>query len=210
MVCNLSTKPLAQKRANQYNIAMSNTHTFSKKIRELTQSDIEYTEDFFRQTFGTVSSADDDGMAALQHSAKSGHRDISHHFGINDADIDETWLTETETTDGQLAVDVFETDTEIVIMSTVAGVRKEDLDIDMNGDMITIRGTRRHRYQNISEENYFIKECFWGSFSRSIILPADIQHDRVSALLENGVLIVRLPKSTKPRNGKIPVEESVE
>lgn len=182
---------------------MSNTNQFSKKFKELSslQAEIEYTEDFFKKAFG------EGDVSVLKQSAEQGHRDISHQF--NDTDIDENWLEVhgSANFDGQLAIDVFQNDKEIVITSAVAGVRAEDIDIDMNGDMITIRGKREHKFGDIAQDDYFIRECFWGSFSRSIILPADIQHDNIRASLENGVLTVRLPKSTSPKNGKIQVEE---
>ncbi|OGY87324.1 MAG: hypothetical protein A2233_01320 [Candidatus Kerfeldbacteria bacterium RIFOXYA2_FULL_38_24] len=179
---------------------MSNQNMFSRKIKDLARTDIEYTEDFFRRAFGEESAT----TTTLRQSAKSGHRDISHQLQEGD-DIDESWLTEAVNFDGQLAVDVFQTEKEIVIVSAVAGVRSEDLDVSMNGDMLTIRGVRRNKLDEVSNDDYFMRECFWGGFSRSIILPADIVHDSIKASLENGVLTIRLPKSDKPRNGKIRV-----
>ncbi len=164
-------------------------------------NEIEYTEDFFRKAFG------DDGssLPSLKQTTQQGYRGITPEYSADD--IDDNWIMDADMTEGQLAVDVFQTETEMVIQSAVAGVRAEDLDIDMNGDMITIRGVRRQQFGTIPEDDFFIRECFWGNFSRSIILPADIQHDQVNAALENGVLTIRLPKASKPRNGKISVVE---
>ncbi|MBI2410986.1 MAG: Hsp20/alpha crystallin family protein [Candidatus Kerfeldbacteria bacterium] len=181
---------------------MANTNIFTNKLKELTIEEIEYTEDFFQRAFSNPTETD---VAIIKRSATQGHRDISTEY--SDEDIDENWLQNNNTFDGQLAVDVFQTETEIIITSTVAGVRSADLDIDMNGDMITIRGIRRQRFPELTDDQYFIRECYWGGFSRSIILPMDIQHDRVEAMLENGLLTIRLPKSLRSRNGKIAVQE---
>ncbi len=174
--------------------------TFSKKIKELSLEEIQYTEDFFNKAFG-----DDRGesITMLQASAQGPAVSISSSFG--NEDIDENWLKEEESYAGQLAVDVFQTDEHIIITSTVAGVKAEDIDIDMNGDMITIKGMRRHPFDDIQNDDYFIRECYWGGFSRSIILPVDIQHDKVEAKLDHGVLLVRLPKSQRSHNSRIDV-----
>ena len=107
--------------------------------------------------------------------------------------------------EGQLMVDVYQTPTEIVIKSTVAGVNPEDIDISIVNDMITIKG-RRVLDENIKNEDYFFQECYWGSFSRSIILPMEIDSDRISATLKNGILTIRLPKIDKNRVKKIRIK----
>jgi HSP20 family protein len=107
--------------------------------------------------------------------------------------------------EGQLAIDVFQTDEEIIIKSTIAGVRPEDIDVTIDNDMVTIRGERKQG-EKIKKENYFYQECYWGAFSRSVILPCDIETDKISAELKNGVLTVRLPKVDKSRVKKISVQ----
>lgn len=119
----------------------------------------------------------------------------------------DVWLN--ESFEGQLAVDVYQTEDTVVIQSTVAGVKVEDLDISVNNDMVTIRGIRR-REQEIKPENYFYQECYWGGFSRSIILPFDVKGERVSATLKNGILTVVLPKAEKPRTKSIRVREETD
>jgi len=101
-------------------------------------------------------------------------------------------------TEGQLAIDVFQTGKKIVIKSTIAGVRPENLKISLHHDLLTIKGTREAD-QNIKEDDYLYRECYWGSFSRSIILPAEVDSKRVEAELENGVLTVTLYKTETPR-----------
>lgn len=101
--------------------------------------------------------------------------------------------------EGQLSIDVFQTPEAIVVKSTIAGVRPEDIDISINNDMLTIRG-KRELEEEIREEDYLYKECYWGSFSRSIILPVEVESEKIEAFLENGVLTIILPKakSAKP------------
>lgn len=116
----------------------------------------------------------------------------------------EDWFAQTY--DGQLSVDVYQTKKNILVRAAVAGVRAEDLDIELASDMITIKGVRRMQKET-GDEEFMIRECYFGGFSRSIILPVDIQHDKVRATLENGLLTVVLPKSDRPRHSKIAVEE---
>ena len=104
-----------------------------------------------------------------------------------------------------MAIDVYETAEEIIIKSTMAGVKPEDIDIAINNDMLTIRG-KREEEENIREENYLYKECYWGSFSRSIILPTEIDNKNIDAELENGVLTVTLKKINKDTKVEINVK----
>jgi len=101
---------------------------------------------------------------------------------------------ENEEMEGQLAIDVFQTDKKIIIKSTIAGVVPENLKISLHNDLLTIRG-RRTLKENVSEENYLYRECYWGPFSRSIILPSEVDNKKVEADLENGVLTITLYKS---------------
>lgn len=121
---------------------------------------------------------------------------------------DQNWL-DGENFDGQLAVDVYQTAKDIVIKSTIAGVRPEDIDIAINNDMVTIKGYRRQD-DTVDDDQYFYRECYWGGFSRSIILPVDIIEDRVRASLKNGVLTIVLPKAGKAKVQVIPVADEDE
>jgi len=114
---------------------------------------------------------------------------------------DDAWLGGGE---GQLAVDVYETDAEIVIRSAIAGVQPEDLEVFVHNDMLTIRGNRRPECSETGSR-HLVRECHWGSFSRSLILPAEIDAENIHAELKNGVLTVRLPKIE--RSKKIQVRE---
>ncbi len=94
--------------------------------------------------------------------------------------------------EGQLAIDLFRRGNTLVIRAAVAGVQPEDLSVNVQDDMLTIRGERRHE-ETIDREDWFHQECFWGSFSRSIILPEDIDDRGIEASLKQGLLEIRLP-----------------
>jgi HSP20 family protein len=113
---------------------------------------------------------------------------------------------EVATEEGQLAVDVFQTDNEIVIQSTIAGVKAQGLDISVQNDMVSIKGDRK-RDLKVDPQNFFYQECYWGPFSRSIILPEEIKADGAKAEMKNGVLTLRLPKLEKVKAAKIKVKE---
>jgi HSP20 family protein len=105
------------------------------------------------------------------------------------------WLNyEEPETEGQLAIDVFQTNKKIIIKSTIAGVRPEDLKISLHNDLLTIKGKRSIK-EEVKEEDYLYRECYWGSFSRSIILPAEVDNKQVEAELESGVLTITLHKN---------------
>jgi HSP20 family protein len=98
--------------------------------------------------------------------------------------------------EGQLSIDVYETEKDIVIKSTIAGAKPEDLDITIDNDMLTIRG-KRHDQTEKGDRNYLYQECYWGSFSRSVILPVEVDPKKIDAALENGVLTITLKKIKK-------------
>jgi len=106
--------------------------------------------------------------------------------------------------EGQLSVDVFEKNDKVVIKSTIAGVKPEDLDISIDNDMITIRGKRQEEEVE-RDRDYYHQECYWGSFSRTIILPTHIKGDEAEAVIKNGVLTITVPKLNK--SAKIDVKE---
>jgi HSP20 family protein len=115
------------------------------------------------------------------------------------------WIAD-EYEEGQLSIDVYQTQKELIVKSTIAGVKPNDIDISINNDMLTIRG-KRTMNEEINEENYLYRECYWGSFSRSIILPIEVKADKIDASLENGVLTVILPKAKTNKQVSIKVKE---
>jgi HSP20 family protein len=119
---------------------------------------------------------------------------------------DESEVVHPNAPEGQLAIDVYETPSEIVIKSTIAGVKIEDLDIGIEENTVNIRGAR-HNEEKAKGEDYFYQECYWGTFSRSIILPTEVDNENASASLEDGILTIRLPKIKKEKEIKIKVEK---
>ncbi len=107
--------------------------------------------------------------------------------------------------EGQLIVDVYQNDDEIVIQSLIAGVNPEDLEININNEAVTIKGERK-KIEKVDEKNYFFQECFWGKFSRTIILPQEIDAEKAKASFKNGILTIRLPKLYRHKNKSIKIK----
>ncbi len=120
-------------------------------------------------------------------------------------EIEDEWPAE-EFEEGQLSIDVFQTPKAIVVKSTIAGVKPEDIDISINNDMLTIRG-RREQSEVVEDQDYLFRECYWGSFSRSVILPVEIEANKIEATIENGVLSIILPKAKNAQQIQIKVRE---
>lgn len=104
----------------------------------------------------------------------------------------EEWMGE-EDFEGQLAVDVYQTKDKVIVKAPIAGVRPDDLDVAISEDVMTIRGDRKDE-QKVDKEHYFVQECFWGPFSRSIILPTSTVAEKAEATLKDGVLTIEVPK----------------
>ena len=109
--------------------------------------------------------------------------------------------------EGELAVDMYQSPTEIIIKTMVAGVKPEDLDISITRDMVTIRGKRMESYE-ANENDFFHKELYWGSFSRTIVLPAEIEIEEAEASEKHGLLTLVLPKIDKNRQSKLKIRTS--
>jgi len=114
----------------------------------------------------------------------------------------EEWLNDFE---GQLNIDMYQTKDNVIIKSTIAGVRPEDIDITVANDMVTIKGARR-KDENIPQDDYFYQECYWGNFSRSVIIPVDIDSENIEADLKDGILTVIIPKAAKAKTKKVKVK----
>jgi HSP20 family protein len=116
------------------------------------------------------------------------------------------WLNFNEE-EGQLAVDIYQTDDDLIVKSTIAGAASKDIEISLIDDMLTIRG-RRELDEEVASDAYLYRECYWGKFSRSIMLPVEVRGDKVSASLHNGVLTVVLPKAKRSKHTSIRVKEA--
>jgi len=110
--------------------------------------------------------------------------------------------------EGQLTVDVGETEKELVVISPMAGADSNRIEVYVHNDLLTIRGFRQPPVIENELTNQFYSECFWGVFSRTIVLPVDVKADMAQAEYRNGVLIVRVPKQrTEARIPVVIVEE---
>ena len=112
---------------------------------------------------------------------------------------------EEENDELELTVDVYQTPTDIILQTMVAGVKPEDLELTIARDMVTIRG-KREENRNIDEENYFIKELYWGKFSRTISLPQEVEPEEVEATEKHGLLTIKLQKVDKEKRTSIKVK----
>jgi len=116
---------------------------------------------------------------------------------------DEEW-DEEEAVPGQLAVDVYETKEKLVVKARTAGVNKQDLDVSISDNTLSIRGTLSAGNED-DVENYFVQECYWGEFSRSLALPVPVKEDEIEAVLKDGVLTISFKKVKQDTVKKIQV-----
>lgn len=110
-----------------------------------------------------------------------------------------------EDVEGQLTVDVYETPNSFIIKSAVAGVEPDKLDISITNEAVTIKGERSSE-EKVKAQNYLHRECYWGRFSRSIILPQEVDPDKSQASIKNGILKINLPKISKSKSKKLKVK----
>ncbi len=115
---------------------------------------------------------------------------------------EDDWMAEAE---GQLAVDVYQTKDNVVIKAPIAGVTADRLDIEVAEDIVNIRGERVEE-KEVDREHYYVQECYWGSFSRSVILPTSTMAEKASAALKDGVLTITIPKVAQDKVKKIKVK----
>lgn len=143
--------------------------------------------------------------------------DEDHQFGEDDdlaveEDVEEdTWEEGDESThsqqEGELPVDMYQTDDMIVIRALVAGVSPTELEISITRDMVTVRGVREE-YQEARDDGYFHRELFWGSFSRTLLLPEEVAIDEAEAQEKHGLLEIKLPKLDKHRSTQLKVRSN--
>ena len=114
-----------------------------------------------------------------------------------------SWIEE-ENEEAELSVDVYQTPTDIVVQTMVAGVKPEDLELSISRDIITISG-KREENRNIDEENYFTKELYWGKFSRTISLPVEVEPEEVEATERHGLITIKIKKVDKEKKNTVKV-----
>lgn len=162
---------------------------------------------FFDKLTGTAKTDKKISPDKVQHYEEDQEIDLTPK--TSQAEWDEISQDKLEESEGQLAIDVYQTESDILIKSTIAGVNSDDLDISITNDMVTIRG-KRTKEDEVAPENYYYQECYWGPFSRSIILPVEINAEKAQASIKDGVLTIRLPKAEKMKTRKIKVETDTE
>ena len=108
--------------------------------------------------------------------------------------------------EGQLVLDVFRKGDELVIRAPIAGVKSEDIDITIENDFVLIKGERKKQEEE-KGENFFYKECYWGKFSREIVLPCEVDSQRAKADMKEGVLIITLPIIEREEKKKLKIKE---
>jgi HSP20 family protein len=164
---------------------------------------------FLERLTGTAASEDYDRILDKERSFGATDED-----GAGEGEDSEDWQPDSSRAggrtpqEGELSVDMFQTSEAIVIRALVAGVAPSDLDIAITRDMVSIRGVREE-VQETHDDNYHNRELFWGSFSRSILLPEEIVIDEAEAQEKHGLLEIRLPKLDKQRSTQLRVKTNV-
>lgn len=157
---------------------------------------------FLERITGSIKleTSSDDGFSETQNYDES----ITHDDTVIDQD---TWRTanDAEDQDGELPIDMYQTRDAVVIRALVAGVSPEDLNISITRDMVTLKG-QREEMQEAPDEDYYHRELFWGTFSRSIVLPEEIVIDEAEARERHGLLEIILPKLDKGRSARLTVK----
>lgn len=106
--------------------------------------------------------------------------------------------------EGQLAIDAYQTNDAVVIKAPIAGVKSSDVEIAITDEVVTVKGKRKQE-PSVSEADYFCQECYWGSFSRSYIIPVPVDSEKAQAGLKDGILTILIPKQEKSRTRVIKV-----
>lgn len=129
---------------------------------------------------------------------------VEETVSVSSADEDDEWNDEDSVLPGQLAVDLYETRERLVVKARTAGVNKGDLDVSIADNTLSIRGTLSAGNEE-QVENYFVQECYWGEFSRSIALPVPVKEEEIEAVLKDGVLTISFTKLKQDTIKKIQV-----
>ncbi|HPW34332.1 MAG TPA: Hsp20/alpha crystallin family protein [Candidatus Paceibacterota bacterium] len=167
--------------------------------------------DFFEKLAGISSEEEannpDEVEAQLTRASKSALKEkekVEDNFLIDkDSIIDDAM--DFEDAEGHLMIDVYQTAETIIIESAIAGITADELDIAITPESVTIKGERK-RKEKVKKDDYLYQECFWGKFTRSIILPQEIDPDKSQAALKDGVLKITLPKVSKTKSKRVRVK----
>lgn len=137
----------------------------------------------FKDTFKSI----------FHHKKKEEEDDDIFFTDTEDADDEGGWELD-DSEEGQLAVDVYHTPSEVIIRAPIAGVHPNEIDVTIKDDVVVIKGNRFSR-DDFGIVDHLYKECHWGRFSRTIILPITVRSQKADALFRNGILTIRAPKA---------------
>jgi HSP20 family protein len=137
---------------------------------------------------------------------KAEHMVEEENLPVEDAEKEETPVVGIFDEIGELVVDVFETSADFVVSAAIAGIQIKDLDISLEKDMMVIKGNRCDPHDK-TDKKYYYQECYWGPFSRKIILPDNVDIDKADAQIDKGILTVKIPRN-EAGNGKIGIKVS--
>lgn len=152
-------------------------------------------QSFFQRLTGAINT-DDEFLFDEAHNDRDSRRTGKDHMSA---------LAEEKEQDAELAVDVSQTPNEIIIKTMVAGVNPDELEVSITQEMVSIKGSRRQVYE-MEDKDFFHKELYWGSFSRTILLPSEVRSEEAIAELKHGLLTIRLPKIDKQRQTKLRIK----
>ncbi len=137
----------------------------------------------------------DNGAKKSTHDSHTNHVDHAHSTS-HDIDVEIHHDADHETDIGQIAVDILDTTSSIIIVAPVAGVDPADIDIGLSRNILTISGNRKESPIYLDARRLLVEECFYGAFSRSIILPENLGFDEIRATVEHNVIMISIPKLT--------------
>jgi HSP20 family protein len=157
-----------------------------------------------RLTGSTTSDEYDEILDSDEYHAEGQHAAADEHFD-DDSDWPPAPHADDEPQEGELPVDMYQTGEDVIIRALIAGVSPDDLEISITRDMVTLRGMREE-LQEAADEDYYHRELFWGSFSRTLLLPEEVLIDEAEAQEKHGLLEIRLPKVDKNRSTKLTVK----
>ncbi|MCX6812415.1 MAG: Hsp20/alpha crystallin family protein [Candidatus Berkelbacteria bacterium] len=111
---------------------------------------------------------------------------------------------ESEETEGQLAIDVYQDDENIYLIAPIAGTSPAEVDVSITDEVVTIRGERKSGHSATSEQ-HFVEECYWGPFSRTFVLPVAVNSEKAKATLKNGLLSITIPKDARSKTKSLKI-----
>lgn len=158
---------------------------------------------FFSKITGSADAEYDDYYAEQQAERAPEARGGERHLSFNTSTHDDRDTQEADA-GGELAVDVYQTNDAIVVKALIAGVQPSTIDIALTREMLTITGSRTDE-KEVEEDSYYQRELYWGSFTRTILLPEEVDVDMAEASEKHGVLMIRLPKINKKRQTRLKV-----